>query len=719
MPTLRTAIALYDGVTAPLQHMTRAMDIVLNSFEAMQTASTHAVDVSAIRVAREELAQARVAFDSIENSIDRANNRQREFNQNLHSGGLAAGGLLSKLKNIALTVGGLAAAKQALNVSDKLTGARARLNLLTETPQNIGNDSAEINAQITDGGSLAVLEKKVMASAQRSRAAFFDTASAVAKLGSNAREAFGGNLDEVIAFTELVNKQFVIGGASAQERSAAMLQLTQAMGSGVLRGDELNSVFENAPGIIRNVADYLGVSVGEIRKLAKDGELTAETVKNAMFAAADEINGKFEGMPKTFGDIMTDISNKSLSAFSPVLGKLNETLNSDRFSGFTDGLVNGLAAVSSAAATVFDGLVDMGAFVSDHWGAIAPVIYTVAGALMFYHGVQLAANTVNAIATGITTAKTFAESVHAASLAMSSGATFTATAAQHGLNAALLACPLTWIVLAIGTVVAAIYVVVGMFNHFKNAAVSATGVVAGAFGAFCAQAINMFIIPLQNKIATFINFFTNVFNDLIAAIKVLFYDLAQTVIGYIQNIADAIEALINKIPGMQVDITSGLDHLYNRIEKASQTVKDASGWQEVVKRWDYIDLKSAAAAGYAFGENIENKIKGVFDFNARDAMGAGVPDYGNVMDGIAGNTSAIADNTAQTADAVKLSNEDLALLRSIAEREAINRFTTAEIKVEMINNNTISNEMDLDGIAYILEEKVSEKLAVAAEGVHI
>ncbi len=170
---------------------------------------------------------------------------------------------------------------------------------------------------------------------------------------------------------------------------------------------------------------------------------------------------------------------------------------------------------------------------------------------------------------------------------------------------------------------------------------------------------------------------------------------------------------------MQVDITSGLDHLYNRIEKASQTVKDASGWQEVVKRWDYIDLKSAAAAGYAFGENIENKIKGVFDFNARDAMGAGVPDYGNVMDGIAGNTSAIADNTAQTADAVKLSNEDLALLRSIAEREAINRFTTAEIKVEMINNNTISNEMDLDGIAYILEEKVSEKLAVAAEGVHI
>lgn len=197
MPTLRTAIALYDGVTAPLQHMIRAMDIVLNSFEAMQNASAHAIDTSAIRAAREELAQAHVVLDSIDDSIDRANNRQRAFNQSLHSGGLAAGGLLSKLKNIALTVGGLAAAKQALNVSDKLTGARARLNLLTETPQNTENSAVEMNAQVTDGGSLAVLEKKVMASAQRSRAAFFDTASAVAKLGSNAREAFGGNLEAV------------------------------------------------------------------------------------------------------------------------------------------------------------------------------------------------------------------------------------------------------------------------------------------------------------------------------------------------------------------------------------------------------------------------------------------------------------------------------------------------------------------------------------------
>ncbi len=719
MPTLRTAIALYDGVTAPLQHMTRAMDVVLNSFEAMQNASAHAVNVSAIRVAREELAQARIAFDSIENSIDRANGRQREFNQSIHSGGTAAGGLLSKLKNIALAMGGFAAAKQALNVSDKLTGARARLNLLTETPQNTENSPIEMNAQVTDGGSLAVLEKKVMASAQRSRAAFFDTASAVAKIGSNAQEAFGGDLDKVIAFTELVNKQFVVGGATAQERSAAMLQLTQAMGSGVLRGDELNSVFENAPGIIRNVADYLGVSVGEIRGLAQDGKITAEIVKNAMFAAADEINEKFEEMPKTFGDIVTDITNKSLSAFSPVLGKLNETLNSDRFSGFTDGMINGLAAVSSVAATVFDGLVNMGAFVSDNWGAIAPVVYTVAGALAFYNGIQIAANAVNAISTGITTAKTFAESVHAASLAMSSGATFTATAAQHGLNAALLACPLTWVVLAIGAVVAAIYVVVGMFNHFKNASVSATSIVAGAFAALGAQAINTFVIPTQNMLASLANFALNVFIHPLASIKVLFYDLAQTVIGYIRNIADAIEALINKIPGMQVDITSGLDNLYNRIETASKTVKDASGWHEVVKRWNYIDLKSAAAAGYAFGENIENKVKGLFDFSARDAMGAGTPDYGNVMDGIAGNTSAIADNTAQTADAVQLSKEELELLRGIAEREAINRFTTAEIKVEMINNNTISNEMDLDGIAYILEEKVSEKLAVAAEGVHI
>lgn len=212
MATIRTAIALYDGVTAPLKSMHKAMNIVLNSFEAMQRASGNSVDTSAIREAREELARAGAAFDSIEENIRNAGNQQDRFNRRIRDGTTAADGLWSKLKGIVATVGGLAAVKKILGVSDQLTSTNARLN------------NAMIN--FDDGGSLTDLEKKVMASAQRSRTSYMDAASSIAKLGLNARDAFG-SMDEVIAFQELINKQFIIGGASVQEQQAAMIQLME------------------------------------------------------------------------------------------------------------------------------------------------------------------------------------------------------------------------------------------------------------------------------------------------------------------------------------------------------------------------------------------------------------------------------------------------------------------------------------------------------------
>lgn len=303
------------------------MNIVLNSFEAMQRASGNSVDTSAIREAREELARAGAAFDSIEENIRNAGNQQDRFNRRIRDGTTAADGLWSKLKGIAATVGGLAAVKKILGVSDQLTSTNARLN------------NAMIN--FDDGGSLTDLEKKVMASAQRSRTSYMDAASSIAKLGLNARDAFG-SMDEVIAFQELINKQFIIGGASVQEQQAAMIQLTQAMASGVLRGEELNSVFEQAPGIIQSIADYLDVSIGEIRAMAAEGQLTADVVKNAMFAAADDIETKFSNMPKTWGQIWIGMKNKALSIFNPILNKVNQVANSEKFTQVTNGVICGI-----------------------------------------------------------------------------------------------------------------------------------------------------------------------------------------------------------------------------------------------------------------------------------------------------------------------------------------------------------------------------------------
>lgn len=372
MATIRTAIQIYDGMSRPLQSMHRAMGILLNSFESMQSASSNAIDTAAIREAREELARAGAAFDEIERNIRETEQAQDRFNNRIRDGTSAADSLLGRLQGVLTTVGLMAGAKMVLNLSDNLASTTARLNLLVD-----------------DGGTLEELEQKVMASAQRSRAAYFDTASAVAKLGLNAGAAFGNDMDQVIAFMEQVNKQFVIGGATAQEQSNAMIQLTQAMAAGALRGEELNSILDAAPGIARAIESYMGVAEGSIKQYAEQGFVTAEVVKNALFETAGETNTAFDSMPMTWAQIWTSMQNKSLSIFAPILRKINDIGNGQSFTQVSDGIINSLAGIASIATVVFDLLVGGSAFVIDNWSWISPIIYGVVGALMAYYGAQM------------------------------------------------------------------------------------------------------------------------------------------------------------------------------------------------------------------------------------------------------------------------------------------------------------------------------------------
>ena len=706
MGNIRAAIALYDGVTSPLQSMHKAMGVVLNTFEAMQQASGRAVDTAAIREAREEWAKAGTAFDTIEENIRNANNEQQNFNNSIRGGSNSANGLLSIIKKVAIAAGGIAGINKVLNISDELASTKARLNLLVD-----------------DGGSVEALEQKIMASAQRSRSAYFDTASAVAKLGLNAGNAFGGNMDQVIAFMEQVNKQFVIGGATAQEQSNAMIQLTQAMAAGALRGEELNSILDGAPGIARAIEKYMGIAEGSIKTVAQEGKVTAEVVKNAMFAMADETNAKFDSMPKTWAQIWVAMKNQALSMFAPILTKINQIGNSTKFQKVTTGLINGLAAVANVASSALDILIAVASVFVDNWGIIQPLVLGIAAAMLLYNGYLIANNAITAISNaqkGLAAVQAYKAAVANTTLAATEKAEAmakaSATAAQYGFNAALLACPLTWILLIIIAVIAAIYIIVAAINKLKGTSVSATGIIAGAFAVLGAFLINSFIVPAQNGFATFANFIGNVFNNPIAAVEVAFYDMFLTVLGYISKLAHAIEDVINKIPGVTVDITSGLDNFYAGIEKAQQKVKDESGWVEYVKKMDFIDYSDAASAGYKFGQGIDDKIGGMFDASGLDSMGAF--DLSNTLDGIYGNTGDTAANTAATADALDIAEEDLAYLRDIAEREAINRFTTAEIKVEQHNENHISKDADLDGIMDAWANDFAEKLEVSEEGVH-
>lgn len=712
MATIKTAIALYDGVTAPLQAMHKAMNIVLNSFEAIQRASGNSVDVSSIREAREELARAGAAFDSIEQNIRDAGNQQDRFNRKIKDGTTAADGLWSKLKGIAATVGGLAAAKKIIGISDDLASTRARLNLIVD-----------------DSGSVTELEKKIMASAQRSRSAYFDTASAIASLGSNAGAAFA-NTDEIIAFMEQINKQFVIGGASAQGQAAAMLQLTQAMAAGALRGEELNSILENAPGIARAIESYMGIAEGSIKSYAEQGLITAEVVKNAMFAAADETNAKFESMPKTWAQIWTSMQNKALSIFNPILTKINELANSEQFTKVTDGIINGLAGIASVATVILDLLINVASVVVDNWSWLSPIIFGVAAALGVYYGRLLLVRAAELASAAVSGTVAVAKGIMAAATMLVTGATWAQTTAQYGLNAAMYACPLVWIIILIIALVALFYAAVAAVNHFAGTSVSATGLICGAFMAALAFIGNIFValwnlvvdvfVMIYNLVATVANFIGNVFNDPVAAVARLFFDLADTVLSVLQALASAIDTifgsnLAGSVQGWRDSLGGWVDSTFGKGE-------------EVMEKLNADDLKlgrfeygAAFDMGYEFGQGVEDTVGGLFDFSAMDSMGADALDaygLGNTLDGIYGNTGDTAANTAASSEALDIAEEDLAYMRDIAEREAINRFTTAEIRVEQQNTNYISQDTDLDGIMDAWANDFATKLDVSEEGVH-
>lgn len=709
MGTIRTAIALYDGVTSPLQSMHKAMGVVLNTFESMQQASGRAVDTTAIREAREEWAKAGTAFDAIEENIRNANNEQQKFNNSIRGGNNSANGLLSTIKKIAVAAGGIVGINKVLNISDKLASTKARLNLLVD-----------------DGGSVDVLEQKIMASAQRSRSAYFDTASAVAKLGLNAGNAFNGDMDQVIAFMEQVNKQFVIGGATAQEQSNAMIQLTQAMAAGALRGEELNSILDGAPGIARAIEKYMGIAEGSIKTVAQEGKVTAEVVKNAMFAMADETNAKFDSMPKTWAQIWAGMKNKALSMFAPILTKINQIANSTKFQQVTTALINGLAGVANIASSVLDILISIASVIVDNWSWIQPIIMGIVAAMLIYNGVMLVGNTIMAVQAAV-------KAIHTAMTTAWSVATFTATAAQQGLNAALLACPLTWIILLIIAVIAAIYAACAAVAKFTGIANSGFGVICGgimvviSFFKNLGLSVANIALGIWNALGACASNIGTAFHNVISNVQGWFYNLLSTALTVVAGICEA----LNKLPFVEFDysgITSKASEYAAKSAEAYGNVEEyksvADAFNEGMSTFDTFQdgwAADAFASGAAWGDGVADKVSGMFDFSALDSMGADSLDafnLGNDLDSIYGNTGDIANNTAATADALDIAEEDLAYLRDIAEREAINRFTTAEIKVEQHNENHISSEMDIDGIMDAWTENFAERLAVSAEGVH-
>lgn len=706
MATIRSQMVLNDGISGVLKRITNGLSTTLNAFEQVQRASGRAVDVTQIQAARAALAEANRDVDNMAEAYRRAAQQEEVLNRGLRNGASAADGLLGKVKGIVTTLAAGAGAKAVLGLSDQLASSSARLSLIVD-----------------DGGSVDALEQKIMASAQRSRASYLGTMQTISKLGLQAGDAFNSN-DELIRFTELLNKNFVIGGSSATEQAAAMYQLTQAMGSGRLQGDEYRSIIENAPMLAGAIEEYMRNvqgATGAMKDWSSEGLLTADVIKAVVFNSADEVEARFQQMPMTWGQVWTQMQNKAIAAFDPVLSKLNQVANSERFETVTDGIVSGLATIAAVAGVVLDLLISGGSLVVDNWSWLEPIVWGLVTAFVAY-------NTVALITNGLNAATALAEGVKAAALAMSTGATFAATVAQYGLNAALLACPITWIVLLIIALVAAFYAAVAAINHFAGTSLSATGIVMGAFAVAGAFIINLILgvvnfvigigVELYNLIATFANFFANVFNDPVGAIINLFAGMFDFILGIVQSAASLIDTVLG------TDMSSAVAGFRNTVAtKVEEIVGDQVEVMEKLNASDYqiqrIEYGDAWAAGNSLGRGIEDAVGGLFNFDLGAAENYGA-DSPFALDDISNNAALTAANTGATADALTATTEELEYLRDIAERDAINRFTTAEVKIDMTGmQNWIEGGADLDGVISALTDGFTEALLTAAEGVHV
>lgn len=676
MATIRSQMVLNDQVTGVLKNITRALDITLHSFEQMQDASANAVDVRLLNQARAGLGEVNLAVREMEENYRRAaqqeqqvtrNIRQstqaeQQLNASIRGGNDALDDMVGKAKNLAATIGASVGLKKLIELSDQMTSTTARLNFIVD-----------------DGGSVKALEAKIMASAQRSRAAYLDTASAIASMGANAGAAFTSN-DELIAFMEQVNKQFVIGGASAQGQAAAMLQLTQAMAAGALRGEELNSILENAPGIARAIEQYMGIAEGSIKSYAEKGAVSATVVKNALLSIADETNAKFNGVAMTWGQVWTQMGNIALKVTRPLLTAINWLANNLSVIG---PILLGLGA----AFLVFQ--------VAAHWTQIAAV------ATAAYHAV------VNLLSIGF---------------GVLTGNTAAASAAVFTFNSALLASPITWIIMLIAVVIGLLYGVVAIINKVTGSSISATGLICGAIavaGAFIGNTVigllnaliqyiwAIFVAPFLGIVEWILNVCNGGFNSFGDAVA----NLIGQIIGWFLNLGKVVTTIIDAIFG--TNWTAGLESLQSSVtawgknENAITLDKNAP---TIDYRFEYGD---AWAAGNDFGKGIDAKLGGMFN------MGGLGDSSGFDLGDIAAYTGETADNTGKTADALAVTEEQLEYLRDIAERDAINRFTTAEVKIDMTGmTNRIDGSADLDGVISQLTEGFTEALVTAAEGVH-
>lgn len=705
-----------DQANAELEQLRGQLNNAIQAQNELNDAMQN-MDVSAANTAYLQLSQ---TVGNTERYIRDNVDEQGRFNQEIASGTQQANELTNTIKRAVAAYVSIQSVGKALDISDELTQTTSRLDMM--------NDGVQTTAELVN---------MVYAAAQDARGSFSQMADVVARFGNNAKDAFSSS-EEVVAFADLIQKQMTIAGASTQEAANAELQLSQALGSGVLRGDELNSIFEQAPNLIQNIADYLDVPIGKIREMAADGELSADVVKAAIFSAADDINSKFNEMPMTWGQMWQSMQNTALIAFQPVLQRLNDLANSEAFQTFVQNAVEAMATLANIVLNIFELVGTVGGFIADNWSVISPIIYGVIGALAVYAaylGIVKGIEIASAAATAI---YSVAMSAKIGVMAALTGQTMAATAAQMGYNGALYACPVVWIIMLLIALIAIIFAVCNAIAKMTGIANSGFGVITGGVNVVIQFFKNLGLtvaniaLGIGNAIAALASNMMTAFHNAICNVQSWFYNLLSTACSVIENIA----AALNKLPFVSFDysgISSAADDYAAKASEAAGNKEDytsiSDAFNEGFTTFDAFQdgwASDAFNAGAAWGDGVADKVS---NFSLSDVFGqTDIPNVGDYTSGfndaiansgIGDGVGSIDDNTGKIKDSLDVTEEDLKYLRDIAEQEAINRFTTAEINVDMSGmQNTVNSGDDIDGFMTKLTDSVNEAVDNMTEGVH-
>lgn len=709
MSTIQGSIMLMDAMSTPLNNIVGAINTTITALQNVNNTDV-AIDTSRLASAQTMIVQAGAQLNEIERNIQRKIQdnvvEQNRFNTALSQGVNKADSLYGKIKSFIGLYAGIQTLKVGLDTSDNITQTMARLNLM--------NDGKQTTEQ---------LQQAIFQSAQNSRASFLDTASVVSKLGILAPQAFNSNM-ETVKFSELMAKSFKVGGATTSEQTSGMYQLTQAMASGRLQGDEFRSIMENAPLLAQAISKYTGKSMGDLKDMSKDGLITSDVIKNAVFAMTDEINTKFNSIPMTFGDVLNKIKNNAVNSFMGISSTMSSIFNSERFQGFIDGVSSFINKAFVMINWLIKGISAVGTVLYEIWGPIQPILVTVLGLLTTYKLIMGFIALKTAIATGITTIYNLALLAKQTMLGAVSVALAKATTAQTGLNIAILTCPITWIIAGIALVVAAIYGVVAVFNKITGKAYSATGLIVGCFYWMGGMIYNI-IAAAWNKLAqTFVSiynlgvsiaeFFANVFKHPIRAVAHLFANFINFLIDKVKFLGSVIDTIcgtnvVGKLENVQTAIG---DWVNEKVGGNEITLKRMDATQVMMDR---VGLKDMYNKGYEKGANFS-----LFGKNAETGIDTNT-EFGNSTNPEVAKSNDllknIDKNTKKAGDMLDLSHDEISYLRDLAEREAINRFTTAEVKVDVGGiTQHVASALDLDDIVDYMTNKMEEGIAIAAEG---